>query len=94
MKKKHITMIMLVAIMFLGAVNGKIVDTDKVNEEKKVATWKEVPIKNGISFSKCSGIEQFDLKNNIKNSDYIFSGEVVSTKEYEVEFKNLIRQYT
>ena len=71
MKKKHITMIMLVAIMFLGAVNGKIVDTDKVNEEKKVATWKEVPIKNGISFSKCSGIEQFDLKNNIKNSDYI-----------------------
>lgn len=86
MKKKHITMIMLVAIMFLGAVNGKIVDTDKVNEEKKVATWKEVPIKNGISFSKCSGIEQFDLKNNIKNSDYIFSGEVVSTKEYEVEW--------
>lgn len=86
MKKKQITMIMLVTIMFLGVVNGKIADTDKVNEEKKVATWKEVPIKNGISFSRCSGIEQFDLKNNIKNSDYIFSGEVVSTKEYEVEW--------
>lgn len=47
------------------------------------STWKEVPIKEGV-YSASNTFSIFDLKKTITNADYVFSGTVVSRKEYEV----------
>ena len=47
------------------------------------STWKEVPIKEETRWVS-SQHTIFDLKKTITNADYVFSGKVISRKEYEV----------
>lgn len=47
------------------------------------STWKEVPIKEG-AYLVSGAFSIFDLKKTITNADYVFSGTVMSRKEYEV----------
>ncbi len=49
------------------------------------STWKEVPIQEG-KFGSTASFLGFDLRETITNSDYVFSGKVLSRKEYEVSW--------
>lgn len=49
------------------------------------STWKEVPIQEGAR-RVLATFFAFDLQETITNADYVFSGKVVSRKEYEVSW--------
>lgn len=85
--KKHIILAVIVVVMLCGVgIIGKNMLIIDSSAENKLSTWKEISIKDGASYSRCSGVEAFDLKESISKADYIFSGEVISRKEYEVEW--------
>ena len=84
MKKKTIifTMAFVSLIMVIGCVYFAI---NNRNVEDLMSTWKEFSIKDGASYA-YSNINNFDLKKTITDADYVFSGTVVSRKEYQVEW--------
>ena len=49
------------------------------------STWKEIPIQEG-AFRSTASFLGFDLREVITNADYVFSGKVISRKEYEVSW--------
>lgn len=95
MKKK----IFLVIAVFICAIiivniskstNGDnsekgITSAKKEGENISAASWKEVPIEEG-KYEAQGSMQEYDLKKIINEADYVFSGNIVDRKEYEVEW--------
>lgn len=63
---------------------NKIQSKNGVQTNKTV--WSEVPIKQYTAFSRCTGAIEFDLEQQISDTELIFSGEIINEKEYEVKW--------
>lgn len=93
MRMKRITIIIILLSLFIvvGLWKGlsesqRTVTLNTSNKNTSVSNWNEIQIKEGASLAKCSSVNNFDLKEIIMNTDYVFRGTVVSRKEYEVEW--------
>lgn len=95
MKKKIISVIavFVCAIIIVGISRHsdsddtikKITSTDEEKKNVSAASWKEVPIEEGKYVAQGS-MQEYDLKEIVNEADYVFSGNIVDRKEYEVEW--------
>ncbi|MCL2514053.1 MAG: dockerin type I repeat-containing protein [Oscillospiraceae bacterium] len=63
-------------------------DSGEIDKNDGNVIWKEVPIGPELTAMAC-GLE-FDLREKIMESDYVFSGEIVSIKEFEHSYWNSV----
>ena len=66
---------------------GKIEEPTKEPGKSDGAVWKEIPLEYGVSNMFPYRME-FDFKKVMTGNDYIFSGTIISSKEYEIEYFN------
>lgn len=93
-RKKTVILSLVSLILVIGCLgffitvhNNDIFPTNSLEQSNDdgLAIWRETPINDGAYLAHGDVIE-FDLRKTIKEADYVFSGTVVSRKEYEVEW--------
>lgn len=101
MKKRKILMIVITVSAFIFGLSLFYIDNKSDNTDARLAenkiqskngvqtnktVWSEVPIKQYTAFSRCTGAIEFDLEQQISDTELIFSGEIINEKEYEVKW--------
>ncbi len=86
MKKNKIVISLVLASLLVGGGVRYALNNNRSNMLSQGASvWKEVSINDEMYVASAS-LENFDLKETITESDYVFSGTVVNREEYEVEW--------
>lgn len=96
MKKRKILMIVITVSAFIFGLSLFYIDNKSDNTDARLAenkiqskngvqtnktVWSEVPIKQYTAFSRCTGAIEFDLEQQISDTELIFSGEIINEKE-------------